>query len=73
MQLRANTDFDGSADQLVVQCVPAVPVLAVDEVGMVAGHRDALFVLGIRNPASVPSTSVNVTSCWSWVASVNGR
>ena len=38
MQLGTDTDLDGAANQPVVECMPAVVMVLVDEVRVVAGH-----------------------------------
>src|SRR3984885_4739192 len=50
MQIRAKTDVHPASRQQVVQGMSAVAPFGVDEVGVVAGHRDTLLV--IRHPES---------------------
>src|ERR1700761_641846 len=50
VKIGPQTDLDRAPGQPVIECVSAVLTLRVDEVGMVARHRNTLFVL--RHPES---------------------
>src|SRR5258705_13164547 len=50
MQLRTQAELDRPAFQPVIRCVATVMAVIVDEMRVVARHRDALFKLGHPEP-----------------------